>query len=152
MQFSLFIMPYISRHSYIGSKILCKTPVWIIRIFASYKAFQPLYLESLNCDSDLAALEGIYDFCLRGTVYLLSAALVFSPLSSLGKKTIPAAGRGGPLVLWDVEAPSFFRLSAYTWRWSCQSYAPAALYSPGRFLVLVSGREWVYARAILRLK
>jgi hypothetical protein len=40
--------------------------------------------------------------------------------------------------LWDVEAPTFSRQSAHRWRWSCQPYAAAALYPPGRFLVLIS--------------
>jgi hypothetical protein len=40
--------------------------------------------------------------------------------------------------LWEVEAPTFSRQSAHRWRWGCQSYAPAALYPPGRFLALIS--------------
>jgi hypothetical protein len=36
--------------------------------------------------------------------------------------------------LWDVQAPTFFRQSAHRWRWSCQPYALAVLYPPGRFL------------------
>jgi hypothetical protein len=31
--------------------------------------------------------------------------------------------------LWDVEAPTFSRQSAHRWRWGCQPYASAALYS-----------------------
>jgi hypothetical protein len=33
-----------------------------------------------------------------------------------------------PIGLWDVEAPTFSRQSAHRWRWSCQTYAPAALH------------------------
>jgi hypothetical protein len=30
--------------------------------------------------------------------------------------------------LWDVEAATFSGQSAHIWLWSCQPYAPAALY------------------------
>lgn len=43
----------------------------------------------------------------------------------------------------EVEAPTLPRQSAERWRQGCQFYAPAALYSPEIFLVLicVRGRE-----------
>jgi hypothetical protein len=43
-----------------------------------------------------------------------------------------------PIRLWDVEAPTLPMQSAHRWRRSCQSYAPTSLYSPGRFMVLIS--------------
>jgi hypothetical protein len=57
-----------------------------------------------------------------------------------------------PIGLWDVEAPIFCRQSAHRWRWGCQSYAPAAIYAPGRFLVLISVRGWIDPRITMGLK
>jgi hypothetical protein len=61
-------------------------------------------------------------------------------------KAIPITGREGQIGLWEVEAPKFSRQSAHRWRWGCQAYTPAPLYTPGRFLVLISLRGWVKPR------
>jgi hypothetical protein len=48
-----------------------------------------------------------------------------------------------PTGLWDIKNPTFSRQSTHRWRWGCQPYASLVLYSPGRFLVLISVRGWV---------
>jgi hypothetical protein len=57
-----------------------------------------------------------------------------------------------PIGLWDVEASTFSRQSACRWRWDCQPYASAALYTPGRFLVLISVTGRVDLRDTVRLE
>jgi hypothetical protein len=45
------------------------------------------------------------------------------------RKSYPCKRPWRPIWFWDVEAPTFSRQLAHRWRWSCQPYAPAALYS-----------------------
>jgi hypothetical protein len=67
-------------------------------------------------------------------------------LKKKSKVKLSCNRRWRPIGLWDVEAPTFSIQSAHRWRWGCQPYAPAALYPPGRFLVLISVRGWVDQR------
>jgi hypothetical protein len=46
----------------------------------------------------------------------------------------------------------FSRKWAHRWRWGCQPYAPATLYPPGRFRVLISVSGWVQPRATVQLE
>jgi hypothetical protein len=64
----------------------------------------------------------------------------------------PCNGLWGPIGLWAVGAPTLSRQSAYRGRLGCQPYAPAALYLPGRFLVLISATGWANPMAIVRLE
>jgi hypothetical protein len=57
-----------------------------------------------------------------------------------------------PRGLWEAEVPTFSRQSAQRWRWGCQLYTPAALYPPGRFLVIITVRGWVNPKSIVRTK
>jgi hypothetical protein len=49
------------------------------------------------------------------------------------KKNYPCTRPWRPIGLWDIEAPIFSRQSAHRWRWNCQPYAPATVYSPRKF-------------------
>jgi hypothetical protein len=64
--------------------------------------------------------------------------------------TYPCKKLWRPKGLWDVEVPTFSRQSAH--RWWCQTYEQTPIYSPGRFLVLISLRGWVDPSAIMQLE
>jgi hypothetical protein len=57
----------------------------------------------------------------------------------------------GPIRLWYVEDPTIYRQQAHRLRWG-QPYAPAALYSARRFLVLIYVTGWVDPRVTVRLE
>jgi hypothetical protein len=67
-------------------------------------------------------------------------------------KTYPCNRSWRPIGLWDVEAPIFSRQSAHRWRWGRQPHTPAALYLPGRFLVLISVRGRLRLEGLCQLK
>jgi hypothetical protein len=48
--------------------------------------------------------------------------------------------------------PTFSRQSARNWLWGYQTYATAALYRKGRFVVFISFRGWVRRRDVVRLE
>jgi hypothetical protein len=76
-------------------------------------------------------------------------AISSSKLKLVKKKaTINTSWR--PKDLWDIDDPTFSRKSVHRWWWGWQSYAPNTLYSPRRFLILISVR--VNPKAILRLE
>jgi hypothetical protein len=68
------------------------------------------------------------------------------------RKSYPCKRPWRPIGLWEIDAPTFCRQSTHGWRWGFQPYAPAALYSPGRCMVLISVRGSVDPRAIMRLE
>jgi hypothetical protein len=48
-----------------------------------------------------------------------------------------------PIGLWDVEDLSFCRKSTHILPLGCEPFAPAALYNPGRILVVIFVKGWV---------
>jgi hypothetical protein len=57
-----------------------------------------------------------------------------------------------PIILWDVGGPLFSRHSVQRWWWGCQPYAPAALYPPEGFLVLIFDKGSFDPRTIVGLE
>jgi hypothetical protein len=66
-------------------------------------------------------------------------------------KAIPVTGEVAHRILRG-RGSQLSRQSAHRWRWGCQPYAAAAIYPPGRFLILISVRGWVDPGAIVRLE
>jgi hypothetical protein len=67
-------------------------------------------------------------------------------------KNIPVTGSEVQQGCEKLRLPKFFRQSTYRGRWRCQSYAPAALYTAERFLLIIFARGWVEARSRVGLK
>jgi hypothetical protein len=54
--------------------------------------------------------------------------------------------------LRDVEDPTLSRQSAHRWRLSCQSYAPAALYTQEDILVFIYVKKLSKPQGLVRLE
>jgi hypothetical protein len=86
------------------------------------------------------------------TQHLSFKTLKNHPIVRIYGNSYPCNRLWRPIGLWDVEARTFSRQWSHRWRWDCQPYASATLYSPGRSLVLISVRGRVDYRAIVRLE
>jgi hypothetical protein len=85
-----------------------------------------------------------------GQAFLLkSIALVSVKIKG---SSYPCSRLWRPIGLWGVKGPTFSRQSTHRWRWGGRPYAPAAIYPPGRFLVLISAKSWVDPRTIVQLE
>jgi hypothetical protein len=91
-------------------------------------------------------------YIIKFSIYLCyKFVFVGLPVAPLIRITYPHNRPWRHRGLWDVESPTFSRRSAYRWHWG-QLYALAAIYLPGRSLVLISVSVWVELRAIVRLE
>jgi hypothetical protein len=93
----------------------------------------------LKCDEERYGTKPFFVSKLLWRVWEKGAAVMWIK----GKASYPCNRPWRPIGLWDVEGPTLSRQSAHRWRWGCQPYAPATLYPPGRFLILISVRGWV---------
>jgi hypothetical protein len=96
----------------------------------------------------------LYHFLLGKQSVTHMKSSIFWAITACKKKgqSYPCNRPWRPIGLWDIEASTFFRQSAYRWWWGCQPYALVAFYHPGRFLVLISVRGWVDSTAIVQLE
>jgi hypothetical protein len=126
-----------------------KLIIYIIKINKNKKNTSCSLLSSTSCCSSFFLAPSCWYFsgeCIRLLQYLRKILHSF-PLS------YPCNRQWRPVRLWDVEDPTFCLNNRLTDCGKiCQPYAPAALYLPGRFLVLISVRGWVDRRAIVRLE
>jgi hypothetical protein len=67
-------------------------------------------------------------------------------------KSYPHNRPGRAIVLWYVEALTFSRQLAHIWWRGCQLYAPATLYTQGRFLVLISVKRLSRPTAMVQVE
>jgi hypothetical protein len=106
-------------------------------------------------DSRFKVYRAIYAIIMKSVenVYRNNSEKRVAKLAPYYKKvSYPCNRPWRPIRLWDVEAPTFSRKLAHRWRSGCQPCALAALYPPGRFLVLISVRGWVDQRTIVWLE
>jgi hypothetical protein len=83
-------------------------------------------------------------------LWVLQSVMSLGPYKCKGKGKINTVQAVEVLRVARGWSSHIFRHSTHRWGQGCQPYAPAAFLPPGRFLVLISVRDWVYHRAIVR--